>query len=175
MRSMSSHGEPEPARARPDAASTPEPGPSFARATEPSRARFLFWLCLAVSWVILLPFLWSAVTTLPSPERLDQSRTVAIPTLGSFLRVMAVSAAELVAALLIIWPAWRSAYTLRLFGAAALLGMWFVFSAPMSLTRLEWVHRRWLALLAFLQFAAGVYRLVRGWTAKRRARRQTTS
>lgn len=175
MRSMSSHGEPKPAPGRPDAASSRTSGTSSAGAPAPSRARFLFWLGLAVSWVILLPFLWSAVTTLPSPERLDQSRTVAIPTLGSFLRVMAVSAAELVAALLIIWPAWRRAYTLRLFGAAALLGVWFVFSAPMSLTRLEWVHRRWLALLAFLLFAAGVYRLARGWTVRRRVRRQTTS
>jgi hypothetical protein len=135
----------------------------------PSRTRFLFWLALAVSWVILLPFLWAAVTTLPSPERLDQTRTVAIPTLGSFLRVMAVSAAELAATLLIILPAWRRAYTLRLLGAAALLGVWFVFSTPMSLTRLEWVHRRWLAMLAFLLFAAGVYRFVRTLSSRRRA------
>jgi len=140
----------------------------------PSRVRFLFWLALALSWVILLPFLWSAVTTLPSPERLGQSRTVPIPTLGTFLRVMAVSAAELAVALTIIWPSWRRAYTLRLFAAATLLGVWFVFSAPMSLARLEWVHRRWLALLAFLLFAAGVYRLVRGWTVRGRGRREAS-
>lgn len=126
-----------------------------------SRARFAFWLALAVSWVILLPLLWSAVSTLPSAERLEQTRTVPIPTLASFLRVMAVSAAELAAALLVIWPGWHRAYTARLFAGAMMLGVWFVMSVPMSLTRLEWVHRRWLALLAFALFAAGVYRLVR--------------
>ncbi len=119
----------------------------------------MFWLALALSWVVLLPFLWSAVTSMPPPERLGQSRTVPIPTLATFVRVMAVSAAEMAVALLISWPAWPRAYTARLFAAATVIAGWFVFSTPMAMTRLEWVHRRWLALLAFVLFAAGVYRL----------------
>lgn len=147
-----------------DASSTSGAGPA------PSRVRFIFWLALAASWVVLLPFLWSAVSTLPSAERLEQTRTVAIPSLGSFLRVMAMSAAELAVTLLLTWPTWRRAYTFRLLGAAALLGAWFVFSAPMSLTRLEWAHRRWLALLAFAVLAAGAYRLFRGMMRRLRPR-----
>jgi len=127
----------------------------------PARARLVFWLALALSWVILLPLLWSAVSTLPSAERLEQTRTVPIPTLASFLRVMAVSAAELAAVLLVTWPGWSRAYTARLFAAAMMVGVWFVMSVPMTLTRLGWVHRRWLALVAFALFAAGVYRLAR--------------
>lgn len=142
------------------------PSPEIPEPRSPSRGRFVFWLALALSWVVLLPFLWSAVTSMPSPDRLGQTRTVPIPTLATFVRVMAVSAAEVAAALLISWPAWRRAYTARLFVAAAVVGGWFVFSTPMAMTRLEWAHRRWLALLAFALFAAGVYRLAARWIGR---------
>lgn len=141
--------------------------PTIVPVPKRSRMRLAFWLALVVSWAIMLPLLWSAVSTLPSPERLEQTRTVPIPTLGSFLRVMAVSAVELAVTLVLIWPGWRRAYTLRLFGAAVLLGTWFVFTTPMALTRLEWVHRRWLALVAFVLLVAWTYSLLGRWWTRR--------
>ena len=89
---------PSPSRAQPTAQ---------ARAT--SRGRALLWLGVALSWIVLLPLLWSAVTTLPSAERLEQTRTAAIPTLRTLVMVIALSAAEAAFALLLLWPRWRGA------------------------------------------------------------------
>lgn len=139
---------PSPSRAQPTAQ---------ARAT--SRGRALLWLGVALSWIVLLPLLWSAVTTLPSAERLEQTRTAAIPTLRTLVMVIALSAAEAAFALLLLWPRWRGAYTARLLGAAVVLGAWFVASTPLSMSRLDWVHRRWLALVAFGLMIVGVFRL----------------
>lgn len=143
--------------------------PSQAQPRASSRGRALVWLGVALSWVILLPLLWSAVTTLPSPERLEQTRTAAIPTLRTLLIVIALSAAEAAFALLLLWPRWRGAYTGRLLGAAVGLGAWFVASTPLSMSRLDWVHRRWLALVAFGLMIVALFRLGRDtvrWVAR---------
>lgn len=42
------------------------------------------------------------------------------------------------------WPATRR-YATRLFVALIALAGWFFATAPLTLTGVEWVHRRWLA------------------------------
>ncbi|HEX6588936.1 MAG TPA: hypothetical protein VF039_07935 [Longimicrobiales bacterium] len=111
-----------------------------------SSRRFVFWLLLIASWIALLPFLWSAFSTVPSAERLAQSHTVEIPTLGTLARVVLVSALELGVALAAAWPRARL-YVARLAAGALVLATWFIASAPLGITRLEWTHRRWLALV----------------------------
>ncbi len=135
-----------------------------------SRRRYLFWLAIALSWVALLPLLLSAVTSVPSAARLERSHAVPIPTFETLARVVLVSALEVGLVLGLLWPKRSRGYTARVLLAAALLAVWFVLSTPLALTRLEWVHRRWLALLAFTLLAAGVYALVRGIARKRRQR-----
>ena len=126
--------------------------------------RFLFWLALIASWLVLLPLLWSAFSDVPSPERLQQQRTVGIPTLATLGWTIAKSFAELTAVLALAWPRGRW-YAARLWAAAIGLAAWFVYSTPLGITKLEWVHRRWLAAvivsLVVAGAAAGVARVVR--------------
>jgi hypothetical protein len=125
--------------------------------------RLALWCALIVGWLVMLPQLWAAFATLPSAERLEQTRLVPIPTLQTLALLVARSALELAAALALLWP-WRARhYLARILGAAALLTAWFVLTTPLSLSAVAWVHRRWLAamtgglLLSFL--AVGVARL----------------
>ena len=143
---------------------TDSTGPRRDGATGASSRRFVFWLLLIASWIALLPFLWGAFSTVPSAERLAQSHTVEIPTLGTLARVVLVSALELGVALAAAWPRGRL-YGARLGAGAAGLAAWFIASAPLGITRLEWMHRRWLALvvvgLAGAAVVAGVRVVVR--------------
>jgi uncharacterized membrane protein YfcA len=110
---------------------------------------------------VLLPMLWSAVTTIPSAERLEQSHMVAIPTLGMFVQVALLSAAELAITLALIWPRWLRAYTVRIFFAALLLTAWFLATTPLGMSRLQWTHRRWLALVVLVLLLFGAYEALR--------------
>lgn len=96
----------------------------------------------------MLLFAWSAFSTFPTAERLEQSRLVAIPTLGSFVRLAGRSAAELAVLLALLWPWQARAWAARAGLAAALLTAWFVLTTPLSLSAMDWVHRRWLAAVA---------------------------
>lgn len=121
--------------------------------------RVALWIVATASWPVMLLEAWSAFATLPSPERLETSRLAAIPTLRTVARLVMRSAAELAVVLALLWP-WRERwYTRRLLGSAGLLAVWFVATAPLVLTRLEWVHRRWLVFLVALQLAFVVVRL----------------
>jgi hypothetical protein len=107
--------------------------------------RLAVWLGLILGWLVMLLHLWSAFATLPSPERLEQTRMVAIPTLQTLAFLVGRSALELAAVLAVLWP-WRGRhYGLRVVAAAALLAVWFVATTPLSLSAIGWVHRRWLA------------------------------
>lgn len=123
-----------------------------------SRRRLALTLLLAVSWLILVPLLWRAFSTLPTPERLEQSRMAPIPTLQSFLFVTGKSALELGVVLVLTWPR-AQLYASRL--VVALLGLlgWFLFSTPLSVSRMEWLHRRWLALAVLALLVALVIEL----------------
>lgn len=127
--------------------------------------RIGFWLLLVVSWGVAVAYMWQAMTTVPSPERLAESKMVAIPTPRTFVTATIFSGLELAVVLAALWP-WRPAlYATRLAGTALGLATWFIISTPMDLSRMDWVHRRWLAFL-FLAVVAALavlllYRLVR--------------
>ncbi|MEQ9569298.1 MAG: hypothetical protein RLN75_03840, partial [Longimicrobiales bacterium] len=57
------------------------PAPPTTRRPWPHRTRIALWILLLLSWVMLVPMLWTAFSTVPSMERLARSRMVEIPTL----------------------------------------------------------------------------------------------
>lgn len=116
-----------------------------------SLPRILFCLGLVITWVIMMAYAWSAFSTMPTPERLETSRMSRIPTLDTLTWLGARSALELAFLVGLAWPAARR-YAARLFVGLIALGGWFFATAPLTLTGVEWVHRRWLAAvwLAFL-------------------------
>jgi hypothetical protein len=135
--------------------------------------RSALMLALGASWAIAVPFMWKAVTTVPSAARLQemQSRILHVPTPSTFLRTSLQSLAELAVLVVLLWPGWRRLWLTRL--AAAFLGLafWAVATMPLERTRLEWVHHRWLAgagLLLLAAFATSVIARVVG--AVRRGR-----
>lgn len=130
-----------------------------------SAARLTVWALLVLSWVVAVAYMWDALTTLPSAERLEESKVVGIPTPRLFLTAAIFSAMELALVLALLWP-WRSEYyASRLAVTALALVTWFITTTPMDLSRMDWVHRRWLAALILLTLLALVvllaYRLVR--------------
>lgn len=117
-----------------------EPGPRWERG-----GRVVLWAILAVSWVVAVAFMWEAVTTVPSAERLEESKLVVIPTPQMFLTAAVFSGMELAVVLAALWP-WRPGfYATRLAVTALALVTWFIMTTPMDLSRMDWVHRRWLA------------------------------
>jgi len=133
-------------------------------------ARVAFWAILALSWVVTAAWMWDAMTRVPSAERLEESKLVAIPTLRTFITAAVFSGMELALVLAVLWP-WRPAfYASRLGVTALVLITWFIMTTPMDLSRMDWIHRRWLAFLVVATAAALLtllaYRLAR-WLAGR--------
>lgn len=113
-----------------------------------------FWLLLLLSWVVAVWYMWEAMTTLPSAERLEETRMVEIPGPRRFFTAAAFSFMELAVVLAALWP-WRSAYYATRLAVAALgVSTWFVITTPMDLSRMDWVHRRWIAFLVLAQVVA---------------------
>jgi hypothetical protein len=133
------------------------------------RWRIALSAVLVLGWLVMLSYLWSAFATLPSAERLEQTRLMPIPTLQGLALLAARSAAELGGVLLLTAPWWRL-YALRLLAAAVLLAAWFFATTPLSLSAMHWVHRRWLAamIVGLLGCAmiAGATRLLQPAAAK---------
>lgn len=128
-------------------------------------ARRGFWLLLVASWVVAVALMWEAMTTVPSAERLQETRLVEIPGPRRFFAAAAFSAMELAVVLAALWP-WRPAYygaRLAVTGLAVLT--WFVTTTPLDLSRMDWIHRRWLAFLVLAMVGALVvllaYRAIR--------------
>ncbi|HEY0671894.1 MAG TPA: hypothetical protein VGD27_06495 [Longimicrobiales bacterium] len=114
-----------------------------------------------VSWAVLLVLMWRAYHTLPTPEQLADERHVRPPLPIDFYRNVATSTAELVFLALLLWP-WRARhYIVRLLIAALVLIVWFFLSVPMDLNTMEWLHRRWQALMVLLLIiCAAIYPLL---------------
>lgn len=128
----------------------------------PGRARIALWLGLLVSWVVLLPALWTAFSTVPSAERLAQSRMVEIPTLRTVGLLVGRATLEIGVLLALLFPWRRRLYLTRLWLGAIAVGVWFIATTPLGITRMSWIHRRWLALVGVgLLAAAGVATAVR--------------
>lgn len=111
-------------------------------------ARTGFWVLLILSWLVAVAYMWDALTSIPSAERLGESRMVAIPTPRTFFTAAVFSGMELAVVLAALWP-WRPAYFgTRLAVAALAVVTWFIMTTPSAVSRMDWVHRRWLAFVA---------------------------
>lgn len=122
------------------------PGEEAAEGRLERAVRIGFWGLLVVGWCVAVYQMWEAMTTIPSAERLATSRMVVIPTPRTFFAAVAFSAMELAIVLAALWP-WRPAYyASRLAITALVMFTWFVVTTPMQLSRMDWVHRVWLAL-----------------------------
>lgn len=129
-----------------------------------SRARFALWIILGLTWVVAVAYMWDALTTVPHADRLEASKVVGIPTPRTFFAAAIFSAMELALVLALLWP-WRpNYYASRLAVAALGLVTWLISTSPMGLSRIDWVHRRWLAVMVILVGLALIvvlgYRLV---------------
>jgi hypothetical protein len=123
-------------------------------------ARRGFWLLLIASWVVAVWYMWDAMSTIPSADRLQETRLVEIPGPRRFFTAAAFSAMELGLVLAALWP-WRPGwYGTRLAVTALGTVTWFITTTPLDLSRMDWVHRRWLAFLFLAQVAALVALLV---------------
>lgn len=136
-------------------------------------ARVAFWAVLAASWVVAVVYMWDALTTIPTAERLDESKLVGIPTTTTLITAAIFSGMELAVVLGALWP-WRPAFYASRLGLTALgIVTWFIMTTPMDLSRMDWVHRRWLAFLALAVTGALLvllaYRLWDRLVARRRA------
>jgi hypothetical protein len=110
-------------------------------------ARVGLWLVIIVSWGVQVTYMWEALTTVPSAERLEETRMAVIPTSRTFFAAVVFSALELTVVLVALWP-WRpDYYTARLAGTLLAIVTWFVLTIPMGLSTMDWVHRRWLFFL----------------------------
>lgn len=116
--------------------------------------RIGFWVLLIAGWLLAVWLMFDAMTTVPSAARLETSRQVQIPSVRTFLAAAAFSGLELAVILALLWP-WRGEfYATRLATAALALVTWFIITTPLDLSRLDWVHRRWLAAMAFAMAGA---------------------
>ncbi len=127
--------------------------------------RIALWAVLAVSWVVAVAYMWDAMTMVPSAERLQESKVVGIPTPRTFFTAAVFSGMELAIVLAALW-AWRPEfYATRLAIAGLGLVTWFIMTTPMDLSRMDWVHRRWLAFMVLVVVVAlvalGSLRVVR--------------
>ena len=132
--------------------------------------RVAFWALLAVSWVVAVAWMWEAMTRIPSAERLEESKLVTIPTPRTFITAAVFSGMELALVLAALWP-WKPAFYASRLGVTALgIVTWFIMTTPMDLSRMDWIHRRWLAFMGAATVAGLLlllaYRLIRwlaGW------------
>jgi hypothetical protein len=109
------------------------------------RWRLGLWLGLIVGWLVMLLYLWAGFATFPSAERLEHSRMMAIPTLRTVALLGVRSVFELAVVLVVLWPGWSRLWAARLLTASLLLAAWFLVTTPLTLSTIDWVHRRWIA------------------------------
>lgn len=130
------------------------------------RLRIAFWVVLAMSWVVAVVYMWDATTRVPSAERLEESKLVAIPTLQTFLTAAIFSGMEAALVLALLWP-WKPDFYASRLGITGLgLVTWFIMTTPMDLSRMDWIHRRWLAFMFMaVTMALLVLLLYRLWRA----------
>ncbi len=136
--------------------------------------RIVLTAAIAVSWLVTVPLMWRAVTTVPSAARLQamSSRIMHVPTPTTFLRTTGQSLIELLVLLLLLWPFWRPLWLTRVLVAFLALGTWAVLTMPLELTNLEQVHHQWLVGCdVALLLAIVLTILARVWQAIRRTRR----
>ena len=135
--------------------------------------RVAVWVVLVASWIAMVAYMWEVSATIPAGERLQESRIAVVPTPRTFYTAVVFSAMELGLVLAALWP-WRpTLYASRLAVSGLALVTWFVMTTPMSLNRMDGVHRRWLAFMILAVALALItllaYRTGRRMTAGRTA------
>jgi hypothetical protein len=122
---------------------------------------------IGVSWVVLVVMMWRAYHTLPSAEQLADARHVRPPLPADLL--LNLTKSLMVAVLLTagLWPRATRRYILRVTIALMALIVWFVTTVPLDLNTMEWLHRRWLALLILLLLLTLIVYPVLAWRARR--------
>lgn len=113
-------------------------------------ARLVFWIVIALSWVAAVAFMWEGMSRVPSAERLEESRLVTIPTPRTFLTAAIFSGMEVALVLAALWPWKPDFYAARMGVTALALITWFIMTTPMDVSRMDWIHRRWLAFMVAL-------------------------
>lgn len=129
--------------------------------------RRLVLAVLVLSWLAMIGLMVKEYGTVPSAEQLADDRHVRPPLPADLTRNILTSALELAAIAALLWPWWRRFYTRRALAAFVVLCIWFVYSAPMSLNRMELQHRRWLALAVLLALAAAFSSAIHYWKSYR--------
>jgi hypothetical protein len=105
---------------------------------------------IALSWLVLVVMMWRAYHTLPSAEALADARAVRPPLPADFLFHGAQSFAVAVLLIAGLWPRAARRYILRVTTGLCALVAWFLITVPLDLNTMEWLHRRWLALIILL-------------------------
>jgi hypothetical protein len=121
--------------------------------------RTLLIIGLLLSWIVMLLLMRSEFWTLPAPEALQRERMVRPPTMQDLLTLALRSAGEILVLILLLWPG--GGYAVRLSLTAVGLILYFVATAPMALTSVEQIHRRWLAAVAVVLLVATILTLLR--------------
>lgn len=105
---------------------------------------------VAASWAILAVLMWRAFHTLPSAEALADARQVRPPLPADLLLNLGESLAVAILLAGVLWPSRARRYILRVGIALIALVAWFIMSVPLDLNTMEWLHRRWLALMTVM-------------------------
>ena len=125
------------------------------------RARAFVVVAVLLSWLVLVVMMWQAYHRVPTPEALGDARHVRPPLPVDLYLNMATSLGESLFLTALLWPWWGKRYLGRLVLGTVALVLWFFLSVPMDLNTMEWLHRRWLALMVlFLIVCALVYPLI---------------
>ena len=102
------------------------------------------------SWLLLIVLMWRAYHTLPSAEQLADDRHVRPPLPADFLMNVMQSLAVTLLLIAALWPGSTWRYLLRVAVALIALVAWFLMTVPLDLNTMDWLHRRWLALMIVL-------------------------
>jgi hypothetical protein len=105
---------------------------------------------IALSWLVLLVLMWRAYHTLPSAEQLADDRHVRPPLPADLALNVAQSLGVSVLLVSALWPRSARLYILRVAVALIALVAWFLMTVPLDLNTMDWLHRRWLALMILL-------------------------
>jgi hypothetical protein len=104
--------------------------------------RLLLPVAVAASWVVLVLLMRREFWTLPAAEALVRERMVRPPGMQDLQGLAVRSGAEMLVIVALVWPgrAWIARVTTAALGA----GVYFLATAPMALTSVALLHRRWL-------------------------------
>lgn len=111
------------------------------------RVRAAFVGAIGVSWIVLVALMWHAFRTVPSAAALSDARHVPPPLPRDFVRHTIESFLQFLLVTVFLWPWWRRFYIWRGLLATFVMMAWFLFTVPLDINNMIWLHRRWEALV----------------------------